>query len=190
MSLRFKSAAALMAVAGLATAAAAPADTVKSRSIGASTAAAGAAAGKRVCGRYSSFLLAPGETAEIEGAGATSVSMRITGPQGVWIFYDGLTSPVPASDLGTQVHEGGKARAYRRSYDARVYVVVPTFDYAVDGKQVQASVSGLDFMRQPLVNPAIVGTDADLAVVKRIFPAQQDVCDLRWMPGVGLMESR
>lgn len=146
--------------------------------------------GKLVCGRYSSFELAPGETAEIEGAGATSVSMRITGPKGVWIFYEGLTTGEPESALGTLVYQSKAARVYRRSYDARVYAIVPAVKYEVDGKTVQAAVSGLDFRREPLPGAAVVGTDVDLPVVKRIYPADQKRCDLRWMPGVGLVAEK
>jgi hypothetical protein len=143
--------------------------------------------GKLVCGRYSSFELAPGETAEIEGAGATSVSMRITGPKGVWIFYEGLTQGEPESALGSLVYQGKAAKIYRRGHDARVYVVIPTFKHEVDGKTVQASASGIDFRREPLPRAAITGTNADLSVVKRIYPASQKQCDIRWMPGGGLV---
>ena len=50
----------------------------------------------RVCAKYSTILLEEGERAEVDGAGPFSVSLRITGSRGNWIFYDSLSEPSSA----------------------------------------------------------------------------------------------
>lgn len=149
---------------------------------------AGAPSAQRVCGLYSSILLAPGEHAEVSGAGANSVSMNVTGPGGSWIFYDGL-SPDEASSAGSsEVLRTADRVAYRRAFDARVYAVRPLQNVSVDGKFVEAMASGLDMMRQPLDRPAITGSGADLSVLERVRPGEMSRCNLRWYPGKGLVQ--
>lgn len=143
--------------------------------------------GQRVCTLYSTIILAPDEKAEVHGAGQGSVSLLIKGRSGEWIFYDGLgdgTNPL-ADD--TLFLKSAKSNAYRRSHDKRVYSILPSPPKLVGGKPVISAASGLDFMKRPLSNPALKGTDADKALLKRILPGQKDACDLRWQPGKGLV---
>ncbi len=147
-----------------------------------------AASAQRVCGRYSTILLSPGEIAEVMGVGRDSVSLLIKGNLGSWIFYDGLVAPDEKMTSDTKVYTGKVSVAYRRGHDARIYVVQPVRAPLVGGKRVQVGIMGVDFMRKPLVNPAIVGTDADLPILKRILPGTIGSCDLRWIPAKGLVK--
>lgn len=147
-----------------------------------------AAGPQRVCGRYSTILLSPDETAEVIGVGRDSVSLLIKGSLGPWIFYDGLVSPDEKMTNDTKVYTSKGSVAYRRNHDARIYVVRPVRNTLVAGKRVQVGIMGVDFMRQPLANSAIVGTDSDLPILKRILPGTIGTCDLRWVPVKGLVK--
>lgn len=158
-------------------------------SLGSQTAnAAGKAAGQRVCTLYSTIILSADEQAEVHGAGQGSVSLLIKGNAGEWIFYDGLgDSGAPAAG-DTLFLKSAKSSAFRRSHDNRVYSILPNPVKNIGGKPVNTAASGLDFRRQPLGNPALKGTDADKAILKRILPGEIGKCDLRWKPGTGLVK--
>lgn len=146
--------------------------------------------GETVCGLYSSVVLVSGERAEVVGAGLDSVSMRISGPSGAWIFYDGL---VPSGDLaigGAEVLRRNDRIVYRRAFDPRVYAVDPVPARAVGDRFIEAAAMGIDLAGQPLDRPAIHGDHGDLAVVARVQPATGAGCDLRWEPGRGLVALR
>jgi len=153
--------------------------------IGAPVAAKTEAAVK-VCGLHSSFLMAPGEKAQVTGAGADNVSMLVSGPGGSWIFYDGLASEADLAVPGEEVLRTGNRIANRRNFDPRIYVVRQLKEQRVNGKVVEAAAMGVDMMRQPLDRPAITGSSADLLVVDRLRPGEIGRCDLRWYPGKGL----
>ena len=142
---------------------------------------------QRICTLYSTVILTPDEKAEVHGAGHSSVSLLIKGRLGEWIFYDALgdgTNPLPDDKL---FFKASKSTAYRRGHDKRVYSVLPNLAKSIGGKPVISAASGLDFMLRPLSNPALKGTNADKAILKRILPGQQSACDLRWQPGKGLI---
>ena len=144
--------------------------------------------GQRICGLHSSILLVPGEQAEIVGAGSGSVSMRINGPAGAWIFYDGLSSTEDPAAGSVEILRTTGRIAYRRNFDARIYTVRPVPAQPVGGKFVEAAAMGIDMARLPLDHPAITGSNADLAVIKRVYPGEMSGCNLRWLPGTGLVE--
>ncbi len=145
------------------------------------------ASGQRVCGRFSTIILTADERAEVEGAGQNSVSLMIKGKAGDWIFYDALGSSKPeAGDKMVLKRKG--SLAYRRGHDARIYSIVTNPAKLGAGKTVVTAVMGVNFMRQPLANSALKGTDADKAILKRVFPGVLGACDLRWQPGVGLVK--
>ena len=150
-------------------------------------AAANTSGGQRVCTLYSTVILAPDEKAEVHGAGQGSVSLLIKGRLGEWIFYDGLGDGTNRLADDILFLKSPKSNAYRRSHDKRVYSILPNPAKLVGGKPVISAASGLDFMKRPLSNPALKGTDADKAILKRILPGQKDACDLRWQPGKGLV---
>ncbi len=151
-----------------------------------------AAGTKRICGKYSSFDLAPGETVGSFGAGHSSLSMVVSGPKGDWFFYETMADRQPAAELGTRIYQSASVWAYRRPYDPRVYVLTPAGAPRANGKTVQVSVSGLDISRegrQPFANPAIVGKDSDLGVLKRVYPGKMERCSMRWQSGTGLVSA-
>ncbi len=143
---------------------------------------------KRICGRYSTVILNPDESATVDGAGLNSVSLLINGKAGTWLFYDGLVPTGEAIAGDTLVLKNPTYNAYRRSHDARIYSVQPKPAKMVDGKQVNVGVMGVNMMRQAFPIPAIKGTAADIAILKRVLPGQISKCDLRWVPGKGLVK--
>lgn len=143
----------------------------------------------RVCAKYSTILLKEGERAEVDGAGQFSVSLRITGPRGNWIFYDSLSEPSSADSEGTLVPTGPDRIAYRRSHDSRIYSVQPMQSAQIGGKMVKTGVMGVDFMRTPLDNPAIIGDNSDIDVIERVLPGVIEGCDLQFVAGEGLVSS-
>ena len=145
------------------------------------------ASGQRVCGRFSTVVLTADERAEVDGAGQNSVSLMIKGKAGDWIFYDALGSSKPeAGDKMVLKRKG--SLAYRRGHDARIYSIVTNPAKPVAGKTVVTAAMGVNFMRQPIANSALKGTDADKAILQRVFPGVLGACDLRWQPGVGLVK--
>jgi hypothetical protein len=147
------------------------------------------AAPTRVCGKYSTILLAKGETAEVNATGEFSLALLVKGPRGNWIFFDSLAEPASAARAGTPVPAGRGAIAYRRSHDARIYIIHPAPPRLVDGKMVKTGVVVADMMRDPLDDPAIVGDDSDIDVIKRVLPGERISCDLQFVPGQGLVSS-
>ena len=143
----------------------------------------------RVCAKYSTILLEEGERAEVDGAGPFSVSLRITGSRGNWIFYDSLSEPSSADSEGTLVPTGPDRIAYRRSHDSHIYSVHPAQSALIDGKIVKTGVMGVDFMRSPLDNPAIMGDNSDIDVIERVLPGVTGGCDLQFVAGEGLVSS-
>ena len=143
----------------------------------------------RVCSKYSTILLNEGESAEVDGAGQFSLSILVKGSRGSWIFYDSVSTPASADSEGTMVLTGPDKTAYRRSHDNRIYAVHPTQPTLTDGKMVKTGVMGVDVMRQPLDNPAIIGDKSDLDVIERVLPGQIGQCDLRFVAGQGLVRA-
>lgn len=143
----------------------------------------------RVCSKYSTILLAEGEQADVDGAGAFSLSLHIKGPKGNWIFFDSMAAPLNTDRDGALVMKTARMVAYRQNHDKRIYAVLPTRAATVDGKAVKTAVMGIDFMRAPLVNPAIVGDSSDLPVIKRVLPGELGRCDLRFVAGRGLVRA-
>lgn len=143
----------------------------------------------RVCGKYSTVLLSEGETAEVNGAGQYSLFLLIHGPRGNWIFFDSMSEPADADSAGMLVLTGPDKTVYRRSHEPRIYAIQPSQPDLVDGKMVKIGVMGVDAMRKPLDNPAIVGNNSDFDVIERVLPGVTDRCDLRFVAGQGLVSS-
>ena len=141
----------------------------------------------RVCSKYSTILLNDGESAEVEGAGQFSLSLLVKGARGNWIFYDSIAEPDNSDNEGTVVMSENDKTVYRRSHDLRIYFVQQTRPAMKEGKIVKAGVMGVNFMRQPLDHPAIVGDDTDLEVITRVLPGSTDQCDLTFVAGKGLV---
>jgi hypothetical protein len=148
---------------------------------------AAAAPGQKICTRHSTILLEAGEKAEVNGAGSSGVELLISGPTGQWIFadYNGLTPP-GAGDV--QVASTKSQTIVRRAQPAQIYVLYSKSSRLIDGKQLTAFISGLYLDRRPLAKPRIKGTDADKAVWDRVQLGQTAACDLRWVPGQGLVK--
>lgn len=149
--------------------------------------AASAAPGQKICTRHSTILLEQGEKAEVNGAGSSGVELLISGPAGQWIFadYNGLASP-GAGDV--QVASNKTQTIVRRGQLPQIYVLYSKASRLIEGKQLTAFVSGLYLDRRPLAKPRITGTDADKAVWNRVLLGQTGGCDLRWVPGQGLVK--
>lgn len=141
----------------------------------------------RICGKYSSIQLAPGETAEANGAGPYSLSLLISGPRGNWIFFDSISEPSSSDKNGTLVPTGPERTTYRRDHDRRIYAIFPSQPELIEGKIVKAGVMGVDMMRNALESPAIVGDESDTEVIKRVFPGVTSDCSLKFVPGKGLI---
>jgi len=149
--------------------------------------AVSAAPGQKVCTRHSTLLLEPGEKAEVNGAGSSGVELLISGPAGQWIFADfnGLSAPA-AGDV--EVASTKTQTIVRRGSLPQIYAIYSKASRLVEGKQMTAFISGLYLDRRPLANPRIKGTDADKAVWSRVLLGQTASCDLRWVPGQGLVK--
>ncbi|WP_137870260.1 hypothetical protein [Sphingopyxis sp. 2PD] len=147
---------------------------------------ASSATGQKICTRHSTIVLEPGEKAEVNGAGASGVELLISGPAGQWIFvdYNGLPAPgagdVPVASNKTQT-------VVRRGHTPQIYAIYSKASRLIEGKQLTAFISGLYIDRRPLAQPRIKGNDADKAVWSRILLGQTSSCDLRWVPGQGLV---
>lgn len=147
---------------------------------------ASAETGQKICTRHSTIVLEPGEKAEVNGAGASGVELLISGPAGQWIFvdYNGLPAPgagdVPVASNKTQT-------VVRRGHTPQIYAIYSKGSRLIEGKQLTAFISGLYIDRRPLAQPRIKGTDADKAVWSRVLLGQTSGCDLRWVPGQGLV---
>jgi len=59
----------------------------------------------------------------------------------------------------------------------------------IGGKMVKTGVMGVDFMRSPLDNPAIIGDNSDIDVIERVLPGVIEGCDLQFVAGEGLVSS-
>lgn len=146
-----------------------------------------AATGQKICTRHSTIVLEPGEKAEVNGAGSSGVELLISGPAGQWIFadYNGLSAPgtgdVEVASTKTQT-------VVRRGQLPQIYVIYSKASRLIEGKQLSAFVSGLYLDRRPLANPRIRGVDADKTVWSRVQLGQTASCDLRWVPGKGLVK--
>ncbi|MBU1463847.1 MAG: hypothetical protein KJ551_10065 [Alphaproteobacteria bacterium] len=149
--------------------------------------AASAAPGQKICTRHSTILLEQGEKAEVNGAGSSGVELLISGPAGQWIFadYNGLARP-GAGDV--QVASNKTQTIVRRGQLPQIYVLYSKASRLIEGKQLTAYVSGLYLDRRPLAKPRITGTDADKAVWSRVLLGQTGGCDVRWVPGRGLVK--
>ncbi len=149
--------------------------------------AASAAPGQKICTRHSTIVLEPGEKAEVNGAGSSGVELLISGPAGQWIFADfnGLSAP-GADDV--QVASTKTQTVVRRGQLPQIYAIYSKASRLIEGKQMTAFISGLYLDRRPLANPRIKGTDADKAVWSRVLLGQTAGCDLRWVPGQGLVK--
>lgn len=148
---------------------------------------AAAATGQKICTRHSTIMLEPDEKAEVNGAGSSGVELLISGPAGQWIFadYSGLSAP-GAGDV--QVASTKTQTIFRRGHAPQIYAIYSKASRMIEGKQLTAFVSGLYLDRRPLANPRIKGTDADKAVWDRVLLGQTASCDLRWVPGQGLVK--
>jgi hypothetical protein len=148
---------------------------------------ASAAAGQKICTRHSTILLEPGEKAAVNGAGSSGVELLISGPAGQWIFadYNGLSAP-GAGDV--QVASTKTQTIVRRGQMPQIYAIYSKPARLIEGKQLTAFISGLYLDRRPLANPRIKGTDADKTVWARVQLGQATSCDLRWVPGQGLVK--
>jgi hypothetical protein len=146
-----------------------------------------AATGQKVCTRHSTIMLEPGEKAEVNGAGASGVELLISGPAGQWIFadYNGLAAP-GAGDM--EVASTKTQTVVRRGQLPQIYVIYSKASRMIEGKQLTAFISGLYLDRRPLAKPRIIGSDADKAVWDRVQLGQTTSCDLRWVPGQGLVK--
>ncbi|MBL0916076.1 MAG: hypothetical protein IBJ13_11375 [Sphingopyxis sp.] len=133
------------------------------------------------------MILDRDEKAEVNGAGSSGVELLISGPAGQWIFadYNGLSAPA-AGDVRVASLNG--QTVVRRSAMPQIYVLYSNPSRLVDGKPLTAFISGLYLDRRPLANPRIKGTDADRAVWQRVLLGQTKSCDLRWVPGKGLVK--
>ncbi|HEV7341001.1 MAG TPA: hypothetical protein VGN68_05150 [Sphingopyxis sp.] len=149
--------------------------------------AAAAATGQKICTRHSTILLESGEKAEVNGAGASGVELLISGPAGQWIFadYNGLAAP-GAGDVA--VASTKTQTVVRRGQLPQIYVIYSKASRMIEGKQLTAFISGLYLDRRPFAKPRIIGSDADKAVWDRVQLGQTTSCDLRWVPGQGLMK--
>ncbi len=149
--------------------------------------AVSAAPGQKICTRHSTILLEPGEKAEVNGAGSSGVELLISGPAGQWIFadYNGLSAP-GADDV--QVASTKTQTIVRRGHAPQIYAIYSKASRMIEGKQLTAFISGLYLDRRPLANPRIKGTDADKTVWDRVLLGPTASCDLRWVPGQGLMK--
>lgn len=149
--------------------------------------AASAAPEQKICTRHSTILLEPGEKAEVNGAGSSGVELLISGPAGQWIFADfnGLSAP-GAGDV--QVASTKTQTIVRRGQLPQIYAIYSKASRMIEGKQMSAFVSGLYLDRRPLAKPRINGTDADQTVWDRVLLGQTASCDLRWVPGQGLVK--
>lgn len=149
--------------------------------------AVSAAPGQKICTRHSTILLEPGEKAEVNGAGSSGVELLISGPAGQWIFadYNGLSAP-GAGDV--QVASTKTQTIVRRGQLPQIYAIYSKASRMIEGKQLSAFVSGLYLDRRPLAKPRIKGTDADKTVWDRVLLGQTASCDLRWVPGQGLVK--
>lgn len=147
---------------------------------------ASAEAGQKICTRHSTIVLEPGEKAEVNGAGSSGVELLISGPAGQWIFvdYNGLPAP-GAGDVA--VASTRTQTVVRRGHTPQIYAIYSKASRLIEGKQLTAFISGLYIDRRPLAQPRIKGTDADKAVWSRILLGQTSSCDLRWVPGQGLV---
>lgn len=148
---------------------------------------AAAATGQKICTRHSTIMLEPDEKAEVNGAGSSGVELLISGPAGQWIFadYNGLLAP-GAGDV--QVASTKTQTIFRRGHAPQIYAIYSKASRMIEGKQLTAFVSGLYLDRRPLAKPRIKGTDADQTVWDRVQLGQTASCDLRWVPGQGLMK--
>lgn len=148
---------------------------------------ASAATGQKICTRHSTILLEQGEKAVVNGAGSSGVELLISGPAGQWIFsdYNGLSAPGPGD---VQVASTPSQAIVRRARPAQIYVLYSKASRLIEGKQLTAFISGLYLDRRPLANPRIKGTNADKAVWDRVLLGQTASCDLRWVPGRGLVK--
>ncbi len=149
--------------------------------------AASAAPGQTICTRHSTVLLEPGEKAEVNGAGSSGVELLISGPAGQWIFvdYNGLSAPGPGD---VQVASTKTQTIFRRGHAPQIYAIYSKASRMIEGKQLTAFISGLYLDRRPLANPRIKGADADQKVWDRVLLGQTANCDLRWVPGEGLVK--
>ena len=146
-----------------------------------------AAAGQKICTRHSTIQLEPGEKAEVNGAGSSGVELLISGPAGQWIFADfnGLSAPAPGD---VEVASTRTQTIVRRGQLPQIYAIYSKASRLIEGKQLSAFISGLYLDRRPLANPRINGTAADEAVWRRVSLGQTSGCDLRWVPGQGLVD--
>ena len=146
-----------------------------------------AATGQKICTRHSTIVLEQGEKAEVNGAGSSGVELLISGPAGQWIFadYNGLSVPGPGD---VQVALTKTQTIFRRGHAPQIYTIYSKASRMIEGKQLTAFISGLYLDRRPLPNPRIKGTDADKTVWDRVLLGQTASCDLRWVPGQGLMK--
>lgn len=146
-----------------------------------------AATGQKVCTRHSTIMLEPGEKAEVNGAGSSGVELLISGPAGQWIFadYNGLAAR-GAGDM--EVASTKTQTVVRRGQLPQIYVIYSKASRMIEGKQLTAFISGLYLDRRPLAKPRIIGIDADKAVWDRVQLGQTTSCDLRWVPGQGLVK--
>lgn len=148
---------------------------------------AAAAPGQKICTRHSTIVLEQGETAEVNGAGSSGVELLISGPAGQWIFadYNGL----PAAGAGdVQVASTKTQTIVRRGHSPQIYAFYSKPPRLIEGKQLTAFISGMYLDRRPLARPRIKGNDADKSVWDRVLLGQTGGCDLRWVPGQGLMK--
>ncbi|MBJ7439984.1 MAG: hypothetical protein JHD35_13275 [Sphingopyxis sp.] len=148
---------------------------------------ASAAPGQKICTRHSTIVLESGEKAEVNGAGSSGVELLISGPAGQWIFtdYNGLSAP-GAGDV--QVASTKTQTIFRRGHAPQIYAIYSKSSRLIEGKQLTAFISGLYLDRRPLAKPRIKGTDADKNVWDRVLLGQTASCDLRWVPGQGLVK--
>ena len=146
-----------------------------------------AASPTRVCGKYSTVLLDAGETAIADGAGHSSLSLTIRGPNGNWIFYDSISEPATSDSEGALILTDPKKTVFRRSHNRQIYSVQQTQPTLKDGKIVKVGVMGVDLMRVRLDNAAIVGDDSDVKILERVLPGEIGKCDLRFVAGQGLV---
>lgn len=148
---------------------------------------AAAAPGQKICTRHSTIVLEQGEKAEVNGAGSSGVELLISGPAGQWIFadYNGLPAP-GAGDV--QVASNKTQMIVRRGHSPQIYAFYSKPPRLIEGKQLTAFISGLYLDRRPLAKPRIKGNDADKAVWDRVLLGRTSGCDLRWVPGQGLMK--
>lgn len=149
--------------------------------------AASAAPSQKICTRHSTIQLEPDEKAEVNGAGSSGVELLISGPAGHWIFadYNGLSAPAMGD---VEVASTKTQTIVRRGQLPQIYAIYSKASRLIEGKQLSALISGLYLDRRPLANPRIKGTDADEAVWRRVSLGQTIGCDLRWVPGHGLVK--